>query len=90
MAKHYPQETHDPGGSRSSGRLPWDAVASADRRQVGERESASAITAAIEQTGYRVNQHARNLATRRSKSVALLLTEPQHLLFDDPTFSIFL
>lgn len=48
------------------------------------------VEAAIKATGYSMNQHARSLATGRSNSVAFLLTEPQHLLFEDPTFSILL
>jgi DNA-binding LacI/PurR family transcriptional regulator len=49
--------------------------------------AAAAVNAAIERTGYRVNPHARNLATATSNSIAFLLTEPQHVLFDDPNFS---
>lgn len=50
----------------------------------------AAVTEAIRSTGYSANQHARSLVTGRSNSVAFLLTEPQHLLFEDPTFSILL
>jgi len=50
--------------------------------------SLSAVTAAIKKTGYRINPHARSLATSRAGSVAFLLTEPQHLLFEDPNFSV--
>ncbi len=53
-------------------------------------EAAAAVHEAIRTTGYQVNQHARSLVTGRSNSVAFLLTEPQHLLFEDPTFSILL
>lgn len=53
-------------------------------------EARSAVEAAIKATGYSLNQHARSLATGRSNSIAFLLTEPQHLLFEDPTFSILL
>ncbi|ACQ81319.1 transcriptional regulator, LacI family [Beutenbergia cavernae DSM 12333] len=49
-----------------------------------------AVERAIRSTGYRANQHARSLVTGRSNSLAFLLTEPQHLLFADPTFSILL
>lgn len=49
-----------------------------------------AVERAIEETGYRANHHARSLATGRSDSLAFLLTEPQHLLFDDPTFALLL
>ena len=49
-----------------------------------------AVEEAIESTGYHANHHARSLATGRANSLAFLLTEPQHLLFADPTFSILL
>jgi len=49
-----------------------------------------AVEEAIEATGYTTNHAARSLATGRSNSVAFLLTEPQHLLFADPTFSLLL
>ena len=50
----------------------------------------AAVETAIELTGYHANHHARSLATGRANSLAFLLTEPQHLLFADPTFSILL
>ncbi len=50
----------------------------------------AAVNDAIRSTGYQANSHARSLVTGRSNSVAFLLTEPQHLLFEDPTFSILL
>ena len=50
----------------------------------------AAVEEAIRTTGYSANQHARSLVTGRSNSVAFLLTEPQHLLFEDPNFSILL
>lgn len=50
----------------------------------------TAIDKAIRKTGYVVNQHARSLATRRSKSVAFILSEPQDRLFEDPNFNILL
>lgn len=53
-------------------------------------EALAAVNEAIRTTGYTANQHARSLATGRSNSIAFLLTEPQHLLFEDPTFSILL
>jgi DNA-binding LacI/PurR family transcriptional regulator len=53
-------------------------------------EALTAVNEAIRATGYAANQHARSLATGRSNSVAFLLTEPQHLLFEDPNFSILL
>ena len=49
-----------------------------------------AVEQAIRSTGYRVNRHARSLVTGRANSLAFLLTEPQHLLFSDPNFSILL
>ena len=53
-------------------------------------ESHAAIEAAIRSTGYAANPHARSLVTGRANSVAFLLTEPQHLLFEDPNFSVLL
>lgn len=48
----------------------------------------AAVTAAIKKTGYRINAHARSLATARAQTIAFLLTEPHDLLFEDPNFSI--
>jgi DNA-binding LacI/PurR family transcriptional regulator len=48
------------------------------------------VREAIARTGYTANPHARSLATGRSGSIAFLLTEPQHLLFEDPNFSVLL
>ncbi len=53
-------------------------------------EALAAVEAAIRETGYTTNQHARSLKTGRANSVAFLLTEPSHLLFEDPNFSILL
>lgn len=53
-------------------------------------EARMAVEEAIRSTGYTANHHARSLATGRANSVAFLLTEPQHLLFDDPTFALLL
>lgn len=53
-------------------------------------DAQTAVERAIKSTGYFANHAARSLATGRSNSVAFLLTEPQHLLFADPTFSILL
>lgn len=50
--------------------------------------SLASVTAAIKKTGYRINPHARSLATSRAGSVAFLLTEPHDQLFEDPNFSI--
>ena len=53
-------------------------------------DALAAVNEAIRATGYAANHHARSLVTGRSNSVAFLLTEPQHLLFEDPNFSILL
>ncbi|BEL02156.1 LacI family DNA-binding transcriptional regulator [Actinoplanes sichuanensis] len=53
-------------------------------------EAVRAVRDAISRTGYTANPHARSLATGRSGSIAFLLTEPQHLLFEDPNFSVLL
>ncbi|WP_061962686.1 LacI family DNA-binding transcriptional regulator [Demequina aurantiaca] len=53
-------------------------------------DAKAAVDQAIKTTGYHANAAARSLATGRSNSVAFLLTEPQHLLFADPTFSLLL
>ncbi|GAA2970835.1 LacI family DNA-binding transcriptional regulator [Microbacterium terrae] len=49
-----------------------------------------AVEDAIRRTGYTANHAARSLATGRANSLAFLLTEPQHLLFADPTFALLL
>ncbi|MFT3796884.1 LacI family DNA-binding transcriptional regulator [Microbacterium sp.] len=53
-------------------------------------EARAAVEEAIRTTGYTANHAARSLATGRSGSIAFLLTEPQHLLFSDPTFALLL
>ncbi len=53
-------------------------------------EARQAVEEAIRTSGYTANHHARSLATGRADSLAFLLTEPQHLLFDDPTFALLL
>ncbi|WP_156762130.1 LacI family DNA-binding transcriptional regulator [Microbacterium karelineae] len=53
-------------------------------------DAREAVEKAIRETGYTANHHARSLATGRSNSVAFLLTEPHHLLFEDPTYSLLL
>jgi len=50
----------------------------------------AAVQDAMTRTGYRANPHARSLKSGRSNSIAFLLTEPQHLLFEDPNFSVLL
>lgn len=52
--------------------------------------SRTAVEDAIRVTGYTANHAARSLATGRANSIAFLLTEDQHLLFADPTFSLLL
>lgn len=47
-----------------------------------------AVERAIKQTGYRINPHARSLATARAGSIAFLLTESQERLFADPNFAV--
>jgi DNA-binding LacI/PurR family transcriptional regulator len=42
------------------------------------------VRAAVEQTGYVPNQAARSLVTRRTNSVALVVSEAEHRAFDDP------
>lgn len=51
-------------------------------------EALAAVNAAIKKTGYRVNPHARSLATNRAHSVAFLLTESHDKLFEDPNFAV--
>ncbi|WP_208322080.1 LacI family DNA-binding transcriptional regulator [Paramicrobacterium fandaimingii] len=51
-------------------------------------DSLHAVNAAIKKTGYRINPHARNLATSRANSVAFLLTESHDRLFEDPNFAV--
>jgi DNA-binding LacI/PurR family transcriptional regulator len=53
-------------------------------------ESLAAVNDALRTTGYTRNMQAHGLKTGRSNSVAFLLTEPQHLLFEDPTLSLLL
>ncbi|GII72549.1 LacI family transcriptional regulator [Sphaerisporangium melleum] len=60
----------------------------------GDRYVSTAARAAIEraiaETGYVVNRNARSLVTQRTGSVALVLSEPQEKLFEDPNFSVLL
>ena len=44
------------------------------------------VQAAIEQLGYTPNRAARSLVTRRSDSIAVVITEPTGRLFSDPFF----
>jgi DNA-binding LacI/PurR family transcriptional regulator len=52
------------------------------------KESRAAVLKAVRTTGYVANRHARGLATQRSQTVAFVLSEPQHRLFEDPNFGI--
>ena len=45
-----------------------------------------AVQAAVAVTGYRPNRAARSLVTRRSDSVALVVSEPDERVFGDPFF----
>lgn len=53
-------------------------------------DARTAVEDAIRATGYTANHAARALATGRANSLAFLLTEPQNLLFSDPTFALLL
>lgn len=44
-----------------------------------------AVERAIDESGFRLNAHARSLASGRSDAIAVLLTQPTEELFDDPT-----
>ena len=52
--------------------------------------AATAVAAAVSATGYVANHSARMLAGARSGAVALVVTESQERLFEDPTFSVLL
>lgn len=52
--------------------------------------AARAVAAAVEATGYRVNQHARSLKTQRSGTVAFLLGSNIDRLFADPNLATLL
>jgi DNA-binding LacI/PurR family transcriptional regulator len=49
-------------------------------------EAHEAVTAAVLRLGYQPNQAARTLVTRRAGAVAMLVSEPQAKVFDDPHF----
>ncbi|GAB6903242.1 LacI family DNA-binding transcriptional regulator [Kineosporia succinea] len=51
------------------------------------QEAQDAVARAIADTGYTANHAARTLALGRSNTIAFLLSEPQHVLFEDPTFA---
>jgi DNA-binding LacI/PurR family transcriptional regulator len=50
---------------------------------------AARVNSAIDALGYSVNQAARNLASRRTGSVAFVISEHQEQLFEDPNFGRF-
>jgi DNA-binding LacI/PurR family transcriptional regulator len=49
-----------------------------------DRQLQETVQAAITETGYVPNQAARSLVTRRTGSVALVVSEAEHRVFDDP------
>ncbi|WP_027344536.1 LacI family DNA-binding transcriptional regulator [Hamadaea tsunoensis] len=49
-------------------------------------ELRAVVEQAIAATGYVPNRAARSLVTRRTDSVALVISEPEHRTFDDPFF----
>jgi DNA-binding LacI/PurR family transcriptional regulator len=49
-------------------------------------EAHEAVTAAAQKLGYQPNQAARTLVTRRTGAIAMLVSEPQAKVFDDPHF----
>lgn len=59
-------------------------VVNGDRRVSDEIRAA--VEAAVKQLGYVPNRAARSLVTRRSDSVAVVITEPTGRLFGDPFF----
>ncbi|MFD3688926.1 LacI family DNA-binding transcriptional regulator [Nocardiopsis sp. NPDC058631] len=72
----------------------WGSRGTVSRVLTGEgyvsKGAWAAVLKAVRQTGYVANRHARGLATQRSKTVAFVLSEPRHRLFEDPNFSILL
>jgi DNA-binding LacI/PurR family transcriptional regulator len=48
----------------------------------------TAVRRAVAETGYVVNRAARSLKTSRTGSIAMVLSEPQERLFEDPNFSV--
>ena len=50
-------------------------------------DALAAVNQAIKKTGYRINPHARSLATSRTNTVAFLLSEAHERLFEDPNFA---
>ena len=52
------------------------------------RRARQAVLAAAQDLGYSPNQAARSLATRRTGAVALVLSEPEATVLDDPYYLI--
>jgi DNA-binding LacI/PurR family transcriptional regulator len=50
-------------------------------------EALEAVTAAVTELGYQPNRAARALVTRRTGAVAVLFSEPEPKIFDDPHFA---
>lgn len=50
-------------------------------------EAQEAVSAAMLELGYQPNQAARSLVTRRTGAVAVLFSEPEPKIFDDPHFA---
>ncbi|MEV0680556.1 LacI family DNA-binding transcriptional regulator [Actinosynnema sp. NPDC050436] len=50
-------------------------------------EAHEAVTAAVRALGYQPNQAARALVTRRTGAVAVVFSEPEPKIFDDPHFA---
>ena len=55
--------------------------------QPGERARAQAVLAAIDELGYVPNRAARSLVTRRTDSVALVVSESEERFFGEPFFA---
>ncbi|MFB9908726.1 LacI family DNA-binding transcriptional regulator [Allokutzneria oryzae] len=50
-------------------------------------ETTAAVLAAAAELGYTPNAAARSLVTRRTGAVAVVLSEPENMIFDDPFFA---
>ena len=82
-----PTEQHDPGRGRPrGGRLPGDRLARRQRLPRVSPDVRTDVQAAIDRLGYVPNRAARSLVTRRSDSIAVVITEPTGSLFSDPFF----
>ena len=51
------------------------------------KEAREAVLAAIAETGYQSNAHARSLALGRTNAIALIIADARDQLFKDPTFT---